>query len=582
MKILFLHNNNEGSLPFELEKSLGADQFEDYVIYPSNTTINGPDFNMDVFLHENLIEVIEETYDLVIIPYSLSMVDYLGYLGLVVGCHIRLTAEIKNQYTPILYIGQEEVHSVAKLSDESSILYTSGVFNTKAVKSHDILERASSIVNDYGEKGKLSFSQFYSAINKIVVPPPSNYDNRHSLTNEWAINMLNRASGLNNVDIIKKSKSFNSLLYVKLLQQKMSLSSNVEEIKINAIEDKFVMEQKNQILLIEDEWDKGWLEFYQGILPYAKVDHLPIQKGDNRNTIIDYVEKSEISKYDLIILDIRLTDNDHDINEKIKNFTGVQILDYIYKKVNRGTQVLITSASNKIHVYRYIEEQVFKSSFDVFIKPDLGSEVDLRYLNKLLRKPIENRLNRIKLREYRTIIENIIDSSKRQFDNGNKQLHAELRAYINLSFTLIDQSFSNEKYRNIAYLHLYKVIELLAKEYVKETIRKLPDSKIERSLFVKLPHSSILVAKDDVKSINYLIKEKYYILKKCSSSYNIDTNFRVSAVLIYRYGKDSSNFWDWKSVNGIRNNYAAHYSEEIIEVSKFEKLLNLLIWIISI
>ncbi|MEE9439625.1 MAG: hypothetical protein V3V14_11535, partial [Saprospiraceae bacterium] len=368
MKILYLHNDSENKIldVFEIRKDV-----ESTVVYPSIEDISSRDFNFDIFLSTTLNQEIEKEYDLIIIPFNLSKSNYLELIGLRVATHIRLTPELCNQRTPILFLGQESKEQIAKLSDLGSILFTSGIFATSKTKEADI----TSIIEWIGNWGKLSKEQLTKCIDRIDITPPGNYDSRHSIANVWGLSMLDKAFDTNlKINKYDGREELTSSLYFK---SKMIIDKSDG---IITREPRISLKKRN-ILLIEDEWNRGWKDFYEALFPNSTLIHVPFVKGMSKKETLKEVEntyKKEILKeventykkvfWDLILLDIRLCDEDHTTDEYIE-YSGFEVLEYLIDE-DPYNSIILTSASNKHQIYNYGKQS---GALSFLVKPGIES-----------------------------------------------------------------------------------------------------------------------------------------------------------------------------------------------------------------
>ncbi|GIQ57110.1 hypothetical protein Flavo103_02460 [Flavobacterium collinsii] len=99
-----------------------------------------------------------------------------------------------------------------------------------------------------------------------------------------------------------------------------------------------------KILLIDDQALKGWKQILEAVL----FKNISIEFAENFDVAKD---KLETNIYDLIFLDLRLNENDHNYND-IKQFNGFKIISEIirndFNSINFPTPVIIFSATNKI------------------------------------------------------------------------------------------------------------------------------------------------------------------------------------------------------------------------------------------
>src|SRR5690606_33225667 len=86
-------------------------------------------------------------------------------------------------------------------------------------------------------------------------------------------------------------------------------------------------------------------------------------KLNSKSHIIkEAIKQIETYNPDVILLDLRLCDDDFDNHIGVSELSGFKILEEV-KKINRGIQVIITTASSKSKVY----ETVFKKGADYYI-----------------------------------------------------------------------------------------------------------------------------------------------------------------------------------------------------------------------
>ena len=345
MKILLLHNNN---VPFSfISENWGDDiDLEIEIIKPSTD-----DNDYDVFVSQQLGTIFSNnTFDLIILPYSFSEYNPIEYTGLIVAAHIRLTPEWNHSRKPILFVGPEETKQVAKLSEMGSILFSPGICST----------RTNSLPNLIGGIKELSLeeitdSEFSEFLNRIQIPRPSNYATHHSIANEWAVmrwtnDVINW--GEQEMPIIG-TKSFTSMLYFKYLMAKAGSGEKVSEKwkKKNGADPKINGISGKRVAYIDDEYDKGWGVLLSKIIEnsgaklhiYDKFKEYK-DREDLISSINDFVDDIDADCY---LLDLRLHDDDFDRTKG--EISGHRIAAHIKDpKINRARQVVIFSASDKV------------------------------------------------------------------------------------------------------------------------------------------------------------------------------------------------------------------------------------------
>ena len=345
MRILLLHNNN---VPFSIiSENWGDDiDLEIEIIKPSTD-----DNDYDVFVSQQLGTIFSNnTFDLIILPYSFSEYNPIEYTGLIVAAHIRLTPEWNHSRKPILFVGPEETKQVAKLSEMGSILFSPGICST----------RTNSLPNLIGGIKELSLeeitdSEFSEFLNRIQIPRPSNYATHHSIANEWAVmrwtnDVINW--GEQEMPIIG-TKSFTSMLYFKYLMAKAGSGEKISKNwkKKNGADPKINGISSKRVAYIDDEYDKGWGVLLSKIIEnsgaklhiYDKFKEYK-DREDLISSINDFVDDIDADCY---LLDLRLHDDDFDRTKG--EISGHRIAAHIKDpKINRARQVVIFSASDKV------------------------------------------------------------------------------------------------------------------------------------------------------------------------------------------------------------------------------------------
>jgi len=303
------------------------------------------DKDVDFYIDENLasgqLKDKLVVADIVFIKVSLSQ-NYLEYLGLRLAYHIRLTKSLgAKSFIPIIFIAEESFQFLGMTYKEPSILFTKGIYIIK--ETSDELSRALNWYNSGKIKSLDDSSDFTKS---ICITPPANYRSHHSIANEWSILRWAKVIGIKDEnDVMHEIKSrIECLLYYKYLQAKYPLNIEPSKTVIS-------INERGRILLIDDEWEKGWSIIFESIFAInSKITFETLKFNFKDKSPVEIIEKcrNEVSEFnpDLIILDLRLSDDDFK-NTRPDELTGLKILNEI-KSINPGIQVLIFTASNKV------------------------------------------------------------------------------------------------------------------------------------------------------------------------------------------------------------------------------------------
>jgi hypothetical protein len=449
--ILFIND----SFPKNLEEICEYENFR-----PSPTEVYDPDFTFNQFADRKLSEVFEnKKYDLIILPYNLYQGNYSAFQGITIALHIRLTLKWNHHKVPILFIGSEPINQLLKLAPNPYIFSTSGIFTTQKRSKENIKKQVEWI---FENKSTISDEEYQAFLSKINLTPPEFYDNRHSITNEWALIQLDYVSGHNVLKNHPKLQEIKSNLYIKW-QLAQTNKENFKKTKQKKQAFRISNASNKRVLLIDDEWEKGWFSLYKAFLGEScHFDYLEINKGDNNDIILEKLDKKINEGWDLFLLDIRLTDNDHK-SHQFKNYAGFKVLERIKSK-NKGNQVILTSASNKQLIYDY--GQRILGADGIIIKHDFISKLNAINLEESYSSVIQECFDNLYKKE-------IFDSQTKIIFNLNKlrkgkKLQKEfvknIESSLNLAFNAL--LIRHEESITISFLNYFQILEYLAIEFI--------------------------------------------------------------------------------------------------------------------
>lgn len=368
MNVLVLHNNN-------LPSFLLLDDLWGEGISITSRSVTLPPTDVPIFdsfisnlLNDNDVNLENNKFDVIILPFNTTD-NELEYTGLRIAAHLRLTASWHCLSTPILFLGPNTDREVYQFSELGCILNTYNVF-TSPKNSFEEIKAILKWIKDHKKNVDEDSFEYKDFLRRMkCLSPPANYATHHSLANEWAImrwnDMMTNPIHLDN-------KDFTSMLYYKYLRAK---HGNVKQLKkwkkdnpdiekipniedIDRIGPKEEIESKKKLVLIDDEWEKGWSQLLNHIADSSgfSFECCPIKKEWDRVTLIKEIEsfidkiENKDNGADCYLLDLRLHDTDFD-EEYLKvnklRLSGFDVLDYIKEK-NEANPVVIFSASNKM------------------------------------------------------------------------------------------------------------------------------------------------------------------------------------------------------------------------------------------
>lgn len=541
------------SFEFEIE-----DPFEDT---SSEIIYEEEDGYSDSLLSKLCIETLNTNeYENIFLPlcFGTSLSDFNG---LRLATHIRCTFT-KNQLKPIF------IYSVVDLKDIFNNTYIN-ILKTKNIFLIDYSKISIKNALDI-EVNNFTIDELPKEIKKLNLQVPTNYEDNHSIANEWAIYRWSQAIDANNKAIEKITDIQNSNLYFKYLKTIYPISHldilDFEKLKIN-------YKDKPKVLYVDDEAEKGWYEIFRNILNEKNginFDYLDDEFNEKSSEeIIDISLKKIIEEdVDLVILDFRIHKDDFE-NKNIEEVTGYKILKKI-KEHNKGIQVIIFSATNKIWNLQALQE----AGADGFnIKESPENSIDPEFTKQSIENfiiQLNNSFNLIFLRKFVIKSNEILKSLK-----NDETLHKLIESYFEISIYLLTQINDDKRFFNFAYLQLFQIIEGLVsseKHFIDNDDAYVIIDNVE--VCVQKKSHNMVEWPISFESGKYILKHKQQPLNENYKLKRLDTNFKVSSTLIFRFGNENSSVLNWTKIYTNRNK-AAHYDpNNEITKSDIEELLD--------
>jgi DNA-binding NarL/FixJ family response regulator len=455
MTCLLVHSNNTSLLEIE--------EFQNNNILFSLPT----EKDVDHYISELITEQIEDYQpDVLFIKYALGN-DYLAFFGLRFAHHIRLYNTSNNlPNIPIVFVGEESVAEIIRLSDYSDILATTGIYyvNEDLYRVRALLDR----IYEHGLKGIKTQDHY---LNRVNIPAPLNYDSQHNYINEVSLFLWSEYIGCTQFNKDIQTRIEHSL-YFKYRNKKDELKREKKN--------KFKLESfeiQSNVLLIDDESAKGWDKFYYHLFSSSneliKFNKVDFNKSDTKDNIIDHcINQIEEFSPDIILLDLRLSEKDA-LEADIKSLTGYSLLEKI-KSINKGIQVVVISASNKTTTYK----EVIELGADYYVIKNEKADEAYEYLIKALKsamkeaiylKPISSRIREaINILKDKQIPKKAIEVRDLYGQLKHSQTNNEILKFLNAAFETISNGKIEERY-TIGVLQIYRVIELVCEYYIEES-----------------------------------------------------------------------------------------------------------------
>jgi len=522
----------------------------------------------DEDLTKSIVEWLNESvYSQIFLPISFGSI-LSDFNGLRLAVHIRTTSTL-NQLVPIF------IYSYVDLS----YLLDNEYFNILKTKNIFLIDYSKySFENAIKNNVDVFYENELSAeLSKLDLKPPKNYYDNHSIANEWAIYRWAKTLSISDFEIEKIIQKVQNNLYFKYLQTLYPISTSSV---ISNKEQKISFSGKAlKILYVDDEANKGWNEIFNKILyDVNKFDFSYLGdelKNFPQNEIIELVFnkvvgeeidlKSKNAITDIVLLDFRLHDSDF-TETNIKEVTGYKILKLI-KDYNPGIQVIIFSATNKIWNLQALQ----KAGVDGFIlKESIGNNFEDSYTSKTINKlisEIEYLSKRIFLKKIWTEMIKL------------KRIDTTYQIDIDISWKLLYDSITAEKYFNYAYLQLFLIIEkfinrpeVFEKDDKGGNYVKVGDSEVLVFEFKEKDKSNQSIYKSAIKFNN----GNYKVERDENFARRLDTNAIVSSLLLFKYGCTTSGEKNWTKIYQVRNGKAAHPETGIVTEDEILMLIQFL------
>jgi CheY-like chemotaxis protein len=425
-------------------------------------TIRYSEISQDAEFHDFVIKIFHN-YDIekLIIPVSLGNGGGT-FRGLKLAMHLRLTREIGDKrLIPIVLVSDLDFDDImirAKndylnlnylLLTEGVALVENDVGNIKAV-----IETVNPIpANKYQTDvlGRL----------KIV---PSETIGKHSLANQWGAFRLDEIAQTNALINRKELLNRQKELYFKFIRCSND-EVDVATRTTTTASPLMIESDGKKILLIDDEADKGWSDVL--IKMFDAADFQFIQKNTFAQFYTDAKDKIVHEDWDLILLDLRLNPEEEEqpafiAEGDIDKYSGAQLLKVIKEK-NRGTQVIIFTASNKA----WNMKALLDSGADgYFIKesPELGFSYQFSQENvKNFIKNAKTCLGKKYLQDIfarEVFIKSALDNKKTGKTQDYQDFLDQLKTQIDISYDLLYNANSDTKFA-YAYIALFRIVELI-------------------------------------------------------------------------------------------------------------------------
>lgn len=407
-------------------------------------------------------ELSVEKYDMIFLPLCFGP-TLSDYNGLRLATHIRCSNTINNVSSIFIY----SPTSIEELIRNKYF----DILKTKNIELVDFKKKAFEIAANKS-RNELTKEELPKEIKKVKLDPPKNYEDSHSIANEWAIYRWASALNANDEDIERITNKVQYNLFFKYLKTIFPVKDIAPIIESDL---KIKHSGNPKILYIDDEADKGWFEIFCQIFYDENGFDFNYLDGElnsltRDNIIKKSLETIESKSIDIVLLDFRLHPDDFRY-KSIEEVSGLKLLKAI-KELNPGIQVIIFSATNKIWNLQALE----KAGADGFIiKESPENSIDPEFTTGVVKGMIEIITERVELvflkqfyENYSILEKNLIPRKeyKKASNPLPKEFVDEVLKWFKLSIDILQNGNLNDSKRTSSFLFMFSVLENLANRVI--------------------------------------------------------------------------------------------------------------------
>ena len=268
------------------------------------------------------------------------------------------------RFVPIVIISEYDSDTLMRFTQDANILFTDGIYLCK--NSKEEIEHFKSL----HVKG-LEPNDYEKFLNTVAIEMPKDTTGSHGIANKWSIYRWSECLHIKSESILQNNAEIENILYFKHLKALHAKQNNRVEKLIKP-------SKKGKVLLIDDEWSKGWGDLLKAALNFEGLEfdvfEYDFRDKTNFNLIMQLEHKGlkeQIARADVVVLDLRLLESDHD-NEDLESYSGIKLLQKIHD-INEGIQVIMLTATSKSTIL----EKLYEKKILGYIKKEHPSDVSL-------------------------------------------------------------------------------------------------------------------------------------------------------------------------------------------------------------
>ena len=493
----------------KLARSVGGEFIKVVAGELKDAKVRNQDAKIHDFLCSHLPEEVEALY---------LDTDADPALFMRLALHFRLTESLKgdSKYAPIIFVSDYSLEKLVAWGKESVIFMTAGGYpSTRAT-----------VVDQFGTYAGLEKDSYRELfLDKIFVESPQG--SHHSIANQWGASRLYMIIKGRNAEeeSFKDFQDIHKDLYFKYIFHRIPASvhrsvAGADEFKVKGCTGK-------RILLIDDEADKGWSKTMDLLFPMARFDVVSEEVKNYESFSDEAKKKIESPDNDLILLDLRLGGMSEDYIVNPEDMSGYKVLRAI-KERNRGTQVIILTASNKAwNLKALMQPGLGADGYFVKESPEYEFSDELSTANlRSLIADAERCLRNGYLRDFWNFV--------CMFEKSEKDLVKEVYAQLRIAYDMAAQANAPEKCQ-YAYLGLYRAMEIVVSslaKWVSNTDRNNPDTKLLQLDGSDLAKAIVYPADGEV-----FTRQKPFAHQMIRQGQIFPTRDKLSALYLQKWGK---------------------------------------------
>ena len=343
----------------------------------------------------------------------------------------------------------------------AAILFTKGIY----------VDNPENVMMVIGSLSALPCEEYKSGFVNLIKVNPNAAEGRHSIANQWGADVLNRVltGGITTNISIQKART--SLYFKYVLLQ--TLNAGDLEDYILGKNARLLVTKKSRIpidgkkiLLLDDEADKGWGDILQSLFRGGTVNII-CERVKDYESLSDTAKKAiEQGDYDLILLDLRLNGLEEENVYNPADFSGMKILRRI-KQLNRGTQVIVFTASNKAWNLKALIEE---GADGYYIKESPEYHLPIKYSEHNV-DAFREEISRCLKRSYLKDVYKSIQVYKNCFSHKGIE-SAFTNAILNhlgIAFNMLEKANDKQQHTYAyAYVCLEQILEIVSEEFTSK------------------------------------------------------------------------------------------------------------------